>query len=151
MSVFAASISKLASDAVHLRLWMQSLQYYAVQALRGDATMSYVRNMIETDKPGATVTSDRTRHSNNGSEIRNHVSDIRREAAALPRRVSITLTGETLANALALAEQHHITPGDVARRGIAVLKLLTDEQEKGSILRIQSPTGETDRIRIVFT
>jgi hypothetical protein len=99
--------------------------------------------MIETDKPGAIMTSDRARRSNHGS-------DSRREAA-LPRRVSITLTGETLANALAIAEQHHITPGDVARRGIAVLKLLTDEQEKGSILRIQSPTGETDRIRIVFT
>jgi hypothetical protein len=105
----------------------------------------YVRNMTETEKAEALVTTGRTRRARRA----NHRSG-GREAAPTPR-CSITLTGETLANALALAEQHHITPGDVARRGIAVLKLLTDEQEKGSILRIQSPTGESDRIRIVFT
>ena len=101
--------------------------------------------MMETDRVEATVASDRARRARRAG---------RRDAgrgATPPSRVSITLTGETLANALALAEQHHISPGDVARRAIAVLKVLTDEQEKGSVLRIQSPTGETDRIRIVFT
>jgi hypothetical protein len=101
---------------------------------------------MEPDKAEAIVTSGRARAGRRATRrsggSRGH---------GQPERASITLTGEAFATALALAEQHHISPGEVARRGIAVLKFLTDEEKKGSVLRIQSPDGETDRIRIVFT
>ena len=128
---------------------MRLLPYLAVWCLHRLPLCRTVRIMTEADKAAPIVTPDRDRRTERARRS-NHRGGSRR-AAPQSNRVSITLTGETLANALALAEQHHITPGDVARRGIAVLKLLTDEQENGSILRIQSPSGETDRIRIVFT
>jgi hypothetical protein len=148
MTDSAASVSKQAPNAVRLRPLMRSLPYFAVQCLHRLPPCRTVRTMTDADKGVAIVTPDRDRRTERGRR-----ANLRSGSRPAPQssRVSITLTGETLTNALALAEQHHITPGDVARRGIAVLKLLTDEQEKGSILRIQSPTGETDRIRIVFT
>ena len=109
--------------------------------------MSYVRGMIEADKAEAAVTSSRARRTARAQRANQH-SGGRRETGH--RRVGITLTGEVLAHTEALAELQHITPGEVVRRGIAVLKFLTEEEEKGSVLRIQSPTGETDRIRLIF-
>jgi hypothetical protein len=89
----------------------------------------------------ATVASGRTPTRRSGG----------RRGSGRQQRASITLTGESLEAALEIAEQHHINPGDVARRAIAVLKFLNDEQEKGSILRIQSPNGESERLRVLFT
>ena len=66
-------------------------------------------------------------------------------------KLSVTLTGESLAAAQAIAQQHGISEGQAVRRAISVLKFLSDEAAAGSVLRIQSKNGQPEILRIIFT
>lgn len=66
-------------------------------------------------------------------------------------RVSISLTGEALAAVEAMATKHGISEGETVRRAIKVLKFLDDEMARGTIFRMQTPDGESERIRLVYT
>ncbi|MCO5993971.1 hypothetical protein [Actinoallomurus rhizosphaericola] len=65
-------------------------------------------------------------------------------------RVSISLTGEAMAAAEALAEEHGITEGEAVRRALAVFKFLSDETARGTVFRMQLANGESERLRILF-
>lgn len=98
--------------------------------------MPYVFLMSE-----ATVASSRTPTRRSGG----------RRGSGRQQRASITLTGEALEAAQKLAEAHKTNPGAVVRRAIAVMMFLQEQQEKGAVLRIQSPNGESERLHILFT
>lgn len=66
------------------------------------------------------------------------------------RRYQVTLTGEALANAEALATAHGVSIGEACRRGLAVLRFLSDEEDKGSGFQLQTALGDTERIRIIY-
>ncbi|WP_344263884.1 hypothetical protein [Actinomadura napierensis] len=65
-------------------------------------------------------------------------------------RLSISLTGEALAAAEAIAQEHGVSEGEAVRRAIAVLKFLSDEMAAGTVFRMQAPNSEPERFRLVF-
>lgn len=65
-------------------------------------------------------------------------------------RYQVTLSGEALSNAQAIAEAHGITVGEACRRSLAVLKFLSDEDAKGGAFKLEGRNGVTERIRIVY-
>ncbi|MER7007162.1 hypothetical protein ABT297_29555 [Dactylosporangium sp. NPDC000555] len=66
-------------------------------------------------------------------------------------KISISLTGEAAMAAEAIAREHSITEGEAVRRAIAVLKFMTEEMARGTVFRMQTPDGESERLKIVFT
>jgi hypothetical protein len=77
-------------------------------------------------------------------------SGSRRAGGRQQQRVSITLTNEALNAAQELAEYHKITPGEVVRRAIALMKFLDGAQESGSVLRIETPDGKSERLHVIY-
>ncbi|WP_299056438.1 hypothetical protein [uncultured Nocardioides sp.] len=67
-----------------------------------------------------------------------------------PRRYQVTLTGEALANAEAVAERHGISIGEACRRGLVVIKFLSDEEDLGSAIKLETAEGAIERVRILY-
>lgn len=63
----------------------------------------------------------------------------------------LTLTGEALANARWLAEQGDITVAEAVRRSLAAWRFLVAEQMAGGVVKLESKTGDLERVHFIYT
>lgn len=66
-------------------------------------------------------------------------------------KLNISLTGEAQAAAEEIADRHGITPGDAVRRALKVLQFMDEEMANGTVFRMQTASGESERIRLVYS
>lgn len=64
-------------------------------------------------------------------------------------RISVSLTGRAAEVVRELGAQLNLSDGDVVRRAIGLLEMITADTEEGAALLLRQPNGETERVRFL--
>lgn len=63
----------------------------------------------------------------------------------------MTLSGEALTNARWLSEHGGTSIAEATRRALSVMRFLAEEQENGSTIKLETKSGNLERVHLVYT